>query len=125
MSDTTLICGNTYPVKDALRAIGGRWDAALKGWRVPAAKAAEAQALVSGAAKSTVVTTAGKCAKCGRACKPQYRTCYDCSSTSRGSSRSSSRSYGPGKWTGCSCGSREDTPRPSDCSDCRFENEDQ
>lgn len=27
--------------------------------------------------------------------------------------------------TGCSCGSIEDNPRPSDCRSCRFENEDQ
>lgn len=49
---TVLVTGNTYPVKDAIKAMGGRWDAANKGWRVPAAKAAEAQAIVSGAPKS-------------------------------------------------------------------------
>ena len=43
---TVLITGNTYPVKDQLRALGGRWDPGTKGWRVPAAKAAEARALV-------------------------------------------------------------------------------
>ena len=49
---TVLVVGNTYPVKDQIKALGARWDAANKGWRVPAAKAAEAQALVAGAPKS-------------------------------------------------------------------------
>lgn len=44
---TVLITGNTFPVKDALKALGGRWDAANKGWRVPVAKAGEARALVA------------------------------------------------------------------------------
>lgn len=52
MSATVLVTGNTYPVKDQIKALGGRWDATAKGWRVPAAKAAEAQALVGGAPAS-------------------------------------------------------------------------
>ena len=44
---TVLITGNTYPVKDALKALGGRWDAAEKGWRVPVANAGEARRLVA------------------------------------------------------------------------------
>ena len=46
------ITGNTYPVKDQLKALGGRWDADRKAWMVPEAKAAEAQALVHGAKSS-------------------------------------------------------------------------
>ncbi len=42
-----------------------------------------------------------------------------------GASRSSSRGSLRGKWTGCACGSREDEPRDSDCTSCRFENFDQ
>jgi hypothetical protein len=45
-----LITGNTYPVKDALKALGGRWDPNAKGWRVPADKANEAKLLVAGTA---------------------------------------------------------------------------
>jgi len=45
----TLIVGNTYPVKDQLRALGGRWDAVAKGWRVPTAAAPRAWALVKAA----------------------------------------------------------------------------
>lgn len=57
MTQTILVTGNTYPVKDAIKSLGGRWDAANKGWRVPADKAAQAQALVSGAPKSTPRST--------------------------------------------------------------------
>jgi len=44
---TILVTGNTYPVKEQLKALGGRWDAASKGWRVPATKATAARALVA------------------------------------------------------------------------------
>lgn len=70
-----LITGNTFAVKDQLKALGGRWDAASKGWRVPDDKADEARRLV-GTAKSPgrsprVCKTCGKkinygvyCGKC-------------------------------------------------------------
>lgn len=48
-----LITGNTYPVKDQLREMGGKWRPAEKAWEVPADKAAEAQSLVNSAPKST------------------------------------------------------------------------
>lgn len=32
-STDTLVTGNTYPVKDALKSLGGRWDPDAKGWR--------------------------------------------------------------------------------------------
>ena len=41
-----LITGNTFAVKDALKHLGGRWDAQAKGWQVPDERAEEAQALV-------------------------------------------------------------------------------
>lgn len=50
-SNTVAITGNTYPVKDALKALGGRWNADRKAWMVPADKAVEAQRLVGGASK--------------------------------------------------------------------------
>ena len=46
---TELITGNTYPVKEQIKALGGRWNAAARGWMVPTEKAAEARALVDGA----------------------------------------------------------------------------
>jgi hypothetical protein len=49
---TVAIGGNTYPVKEQLKAIGGRWDGDARCWRVPAAKAAEARAMVAAAPPS-------------------------------------------------------------------------
>ena len=40
------ITGNTYPVKDAIRAMGGRWNARAKAWEVPDELEAAARALV-------------------------------------------------------------------------------
>lgn len=45
----TMITGNTYPVKDQLRALGGKWNRSAQGWEVPDEKAEEARALVAGA----------------------------------------------------------------------------
>ena len=52
------ITGNTFPVKDAIKALGGRWNPTAKGWDVPFANAKAAQALVTGAPKQafTAVT---------------------------------------------------------------------
>ena len=95
MPKTTLITGNTYPVKDQLKALGGRWNAAAKGWEVPEAQAAAAQALVVGApAKSRVSAPAFAYARPARAfrpcgypgCNPNY--CDECDGEGyRGSSR--------------------------------------
>lgn len=66
---TVLVTGNTYPVKDAIKALGGRWDADAKGWRVPAAKASEAQALVTSAPaskpRSSSFRAGNVCVSCG------------------------------------------------------------
>ena len=45
---TILVTGNTFPVKEALKALGGRWDAVNKGWNVPANNATKARELVNG-----------------------------------------------------------------------------
>ena len=45
--NTTLITGNTYPVKEQLKALGGKWNPGLKGWAVPTDRAEEAQDLVT------------------------------------------------------------------------------
>ena len=39
--------GNTFPAKDAIKGIGGRWDADAKAWWVTPAQRAEAVALVT------------------------------------------------------------------------------
>ena len=46
--NTVAITGNTYPVKDQIKALGGRWDAARKAWMVPADRADAARRLVTG-----------------------------------------------------------------------------
>ncbi len=46
------ITGNTYPVKDQLKALGGRWNPDQNAWMVPADKADQAKALVAGVGKS-------------------------------------------------------------------------
>lgn len=49
----TTITGNTYPVKEQIKQLGGRWNPAAQGWDVPDDKAAEAQAIVASAGPST------------------------------------------------------------------------
>ena len=55
----TAISGNTYPVKDLIRALGGRWDPAAKAWNVPDDKAEEARALVAKAPAKAASYTFG------------------------------------------------------------------
>jgi hypothetical protein len=68
-ANTVLITGNTYPVKDQIKALGGRWDADAKGWRVPENKADEARALVAGGSTGTASPAKKfrhtKCVVCG------------------------------------------------------------
>lgn len=90
----TKITGNTYPVKDQLRALGGRWNAADKCWEVPSDKADAAQKLVTNAppaakkelTSSDIIAIAvrkrggrpGVCSMCGGKCKYPYDECWDC-----------------------------------------------
>ena len=46
------ITGNTYPVREAIKALGGTWNKYAKGWSVPDEKADEARALVAGASSA-------------------------------------------------------------------------
>jgi hypothetical protein len=46
---TTLITGNTYPVRAQIKSLGGRWNEAAQGWDVPTAHAEAARALVTAA----------------------------------------------------------------------------
>ena len=50
MKTTSLvqITGNTYPVKDQLKALGARWNGENKCWMIDAAKADEALEIVAG-----------------------------------------------------------------------------
>lgn len=99
MENRTLITGNTYPVKDQIKALGARWDAAAKGWWVPNESAEEAQRLVSGTKRSPEALRAavtapraearskprGVYVACGYpGCGLGY--CDDCDRTNRGQS---------------------------------------
>lgn len=58
-------------------------------------------ACAAGSRPTAAVSTPakGSCAKCGKACRPQYRTCYDCSPASAGTT------YEPGVGRTCDeCG---------------------
>lgn len=46
-----LIKGNTYPVRNELRAMGGKWNQAEQAWELPDEKAQEAILLVETAPK--------------------------------------------------------------------------
>lgn len=61
------ITGNTYPVKDALKSLGGRWNAEQKAWMVTEDKADEARRLVVAATAKSPSSTyrPHKCKVCG------------------------------------------------------------
>lgn len=50
--------GDTYPMRDRIRAIGGHWDAAEKAWWIGAGKREAAEALVSAPQPGTESTQA-------------------------------------------------------------------
>jgi hypothetical protein len=92
-TQSVLITGNTYPVKDSLRSLGGHWDPQAKGWRVPSTREAQARALVSGAPSSTYTrrpahpssgSGSGTCRACHRTIRdaPHHRAmgglCGEC-----------------------------------------------
>jgi hypothetical protein len=77
MPSQVAITGNTYPVKDALKAMGARWNADAKAWMVSADKADAAQKIVTNAPAAAPLTP-GKCRKCGGACKAPYTLCWNC-----------------------------------------------
>jgi hypothetical protein len=86
--ETVLVTGNTYPVKDQIKALGAKWDAAAKGWRVPADKADAARALVGGTAPKPSPARRPGWHPCGYpGCSPHY--CDECDG--KGGGR---RSYG-------------------------------
>lgn len=56
----TTITGNTYPVKEQIKALGGRWNRDAQGWDVPDNRADEARALVANAGPSTYTPRRGR-----------------------------------------------------------------
>lgn len=72
----TLITGNTYPVKDAIKALAPgkvRWGAEARGWLVPDEVADKARELVADKARELVASAGtpkrgprrGRCTECG------------------------------------------------------------
>ncbi len=43
----TIWTGNTYPIRDAIKSLGGKWDATKKAWVVPALTMKERGSLYS------------------------------------------------------------------------------
>lgn len=88
MSKRVDVSGNTYPVKDELKALGGRWDAKRKVWTVPADKEEEAKAIVakgpsSSSSSSISRRSYSRCQVCGIAASRYCRIygsgeCRDC-----------------------------------------------
>jgi len=68
MSKRVDISGNTYPVREQLKALGAKWDAARKVWTVDETRAEEARALVTGAPRTAGSSSSyrpRKCVVCG------------------------------------------------------------
>lgn len=74
MMEMVTVTGNTYPVRDKIKALGGRWNADAKGWDVPRIKEAEVRALIG----AVPVAAIGKCSKCSGVCKASYTVCFNC-----------------------------------------------
>jgi hypothetical protein len=79
---TVAITGNTYLVKDQLKALGARWTPDQKAWMITDEKAAEAQKIVAGGPASTLGSSSPtktfvhrKCTICGHT--PRYGDRYD------------------------------------------------
>lgn len=85
------ITGNTYPVKEQLKALGARWDGGNKAWMIDADKADQARAIVAdaGPVQPRSFSTGSSpyrprtCKSCGCAgsrYNPIYRSgqCKDC-----------------------------------------------
>lgn len=62
------ITGNTYPVKEQLKALGGRWNPVAKGWDVPDDKADAANKIVAGAGAKKVFAGNSNGYRPGRRC---------------------------------------------------------
>jgi hypothetical protein len=76
----TLVYGNTYPVKDRLKALGGRWDKAARGWNVPDTKLAEAASLLFPASQEEEAIRLATCAAERKAASASRgrRVCKSC-----------------------------------------------
>ena len=76
------ISGNTFPVKDQLKGLGGQWSPAEKCWLVPENRAEEARKLVGQLLRVEAATYrhALRCKVCGSGDEKIYRSgeCQSC-----------------------------------------------
>lgn len=100
------VYGHTYPVRDILRAAGGRWDGAARAWVYASEEAAAAAIHRADAEVGSGRARGAQTCSCGRAKRPQYSQCYSCSygGGSRGRQQSDASILERGDF---------------DCSDCR------
>ena len=47
LKSTTVWSGNTYPIREAIKSLGGKWDATRKVWIVPALSMRQRSAVYS------------------------------------------------------------------------------
>lgn len=95
MANLVAISGNTYPVKDQLKALGARWNPDQKAWMISADKAKQASAIVAATPRQTASKPHfARCHECGAPSKGYYR-CYQCSLDYRdgGSRHAGGQSY--------------------------------
>ena len=74
----TAVTGNTYPVKEALKALGARWNPDQKVWMVPDEKIEQARAIVASAPAKTSQNSdyrPSRCKQCG-ASASRYNKVY-------------------------------------------------
>lgn len=67
-TELVAISGNTYPVKEQLKALGARWNADAKAWMVDASKAEQARQIVAGAGPKKQFTGGFSGYRPGRRC---------------------------------------------------------
>lgn len=100
------VSGNTFAVKDKLRELGMKWDPKAVAWWCAASEFLRIKSAIGG--MQVPVSTPKPTAK-----PATSGWGYD------GAARRYSSSKHPR--TGCSCGSREDLERDSDCASCKHD----
>lgn len=71
------ITGNTFPVKEELKALGARWNSTAKGWDVDENVAEQARQIVAGAPPK-VARVAGSSSGQSSSHRPHYTKCQVC-----------------------------------------------
>jgi hypothetical protein len=80
------ISGNTYPVKEQLKALGAKWNAENKCWMIDPAKQQQALKIVESAGpakpisnytKSDPMRERGYCNECGEKIRSKAQRCWE------------------------------------------------